>query len=93
MSCVNCGFCCRIAPCPYGEVTSPTNRACRFQVPDETRPGRWLCGKYDQIVGQPDADVVPAFGGGCCCSMFNADRRRIIESERLAATIGSTSGP
>jgi hypothetical protein len=92
MSCVNCGFCCRIAPCPYGEVTSPTDRACRFLVP-EGRPGRWLCGKYDQIVDQPDADVVPAFGGGCCSSMFNEDRRRIIESERLATVAHGEPGP
>lgn len=79
MSCVNCGFCCRIAPCPYGDVTSPTDRACRFLVPGP-KPGRWLCGKYNEIIlDQPNASMVPAFGAGCCCSMCNPDRNRILQ--------------
>ena len=82
--CVNCGFCCRVAPCPYGKATSDTDPACRFLVPG--KPGRWLCGKYDEIIDQPDADVVPAFDGGCSSSLGNTYRRRILENEKLAGS-------
>jgi len=80
--CVNCGFCCRVAPCPYGEATSDTDPACRFLVPG--KPGRWLCGKYKEIVGRHGTDVTPAFGGGCSSSLGNTYRRRILENEELA---------
>ncbi len=82
--CVNCGFCCRLAPCGWGEVTSPTDRACRFLIPG-TRPGRWLCGKYNEIVGQPTSEFSPAFGAGCC-SNLNSYRRKIIKEEHAHHT-------
>lgn len=74
--CVHCGWCCRNGPCPWGEVTSPTDRSCKFLVPG--KPGRWLCGKYDEIIGQPTAEISPAFGAGCCATLFNTDRERIL---------------
>lgn len=77
--CVGSGFCCKQAPCPYGEVTSPTDRACRFLVRIEgSGHPRYTCGKYDEIIGQPGWEMCPAFGGGCSSVMFNEDRRIII---------------
>ena len=35
--------------CGWGEVTSATDRGCRFLVPG--KPGRWLRGKHGQIMG------------------------------------------
>ena len=75
--CVHCGFCCRKAPCGWGEATG--DGSCRFLIPG--KPGRWLCGKFDEINGQPTADVSPAFGAGCCCG-FNSLRRAILEEAR-----------
>ncbi len=78
-ACVNCGYCCRHAPCGWGERTSDRDRSCRHLVTDPSRPGRWLCGIYDQIVGQPTSEVAPAFGAGCCASL-NSFRKAILEA-------------
>lgn len=77
--CVNCGYCCRQAPCDWGDRTSAADRTCRHLVADPSRPGRWLCGIYDQIIGQPTSEVAPAFGAGCCASL-NSFRRTILEA-------------
>ena len=76
--CVNCGYCRRTAPCGWGEMKSGKDKSCRFLIPDPSRPGRWLCGIYDKIVGQPTSEISPAFGAGCC-STLNSDRRKILE--------------
>jgi len=75
--CVNCGYCCRQAPCGWGKKTSEKDHTCCHLVADPARPGRWLCGIYERIVGQPTADVAPAFGAGCCANR-NTYRRAII---------------
>ena len=75
--CVNCGYCCRFAPCGWGEVTSKKDRTCKHLVPHPTKKGRWVCGIYDRIDGQPTSEVSPAFGAGCS-SALNSFRRAII---------------
>jgi len=75
--CVNCGWCCRKAPCGWGEVTSDKDRTCKHLAPHPTKKGRWLCGIYDRIIGQPTSEVNPAFGAGCCAAL-NSFRRAII---------------
>lgn len=42
-----------------------------------TRVPRYRCGRYEYIKDQPFADMVPAFGGGCC-STINEDRDLIV---------------
>lgn len=81
--CVGSGFCCKTAPCPFGEVTSPTNRACNKLVQIEA-PGhpRYICGIAQEIVQQPGWEVAPAFGAGCCMTLFNEDRRAILQENQ-----------
>ena len=79
-SCVGSGFCCRVAPCPYGEWNEDKS-ACKHLVEitsdDEENP-RFGCGIYDEIVKQPLWHLCPAFGQGCVSTLFNADRRAIL---------------
>jgi hypothetical protein len=77
--CVGSGMCCKKSPCPYGEADE--TGACRFLEvweDDELDVERYRCGRYDEIVGQPTADVAPAFGAGCCMTMFNERRREVL---------------
>ena len=75
--CVNCGYCCRFAPCGWGEITSEKDHSCRHLIADPARPGRWLCGIYEQIIGQPTSEIAPAFGAGCCQTL-NTFRKAIL---------------
>ena len=80
-SCVRSGFCCKQAPCSAGEVTSPTNRACRFlEVERELEPGvpLYRCGKHAEIVAKPGYKLLPMFGSGCSSDLFNEERDRIL---------------
>ena len=63
--CLNCGYCCKQAPCSYGEPGEGTN-ACKHLTPDNK------CGLYGQEQISQDP-VSPAFGSGCCSPM-NSDR-------------------
>jgi len=82
--CVGSGLCCKTGPCPYGEWDAQ-KRQCAFLETDYTGTTVqseeftiYRCGRYEFIKQQPGADVVPAFGAGCCMSLFNDNRRRII---------------
>jgi hypothetical protein len=78
--CVGSGFCCKLAPCPYGEK-DPKTGWCTHLVPwegDDLGVQRYRCGRYEYIKVQPFADMVPAFGGGCCSPLFNEERDRIV---------------
>lgn len=79
--CVGSGFCCQTAPCPFGQVTSPTNLACKFleEIKEPHINKRYTCGIADQIIGKPGAELCPAFGAGCCMPLFNPNRRAIIQ--------------
>ena len=77
--CVGSGMCCKKAPCPYGEADE--TGGCRFLEvwpDDDLDVERYRCGRYDAIVGQPTADIAPAFGAGCCMTLFNDRRREIL---------------
>jgi len=73
-------MCCKRAPCGYGESISATEHGCRFLEVKAVVQGVEIhqCGKYAEIVGQPGADFSPAFGAGCCQSLFNENRARIL---------------
>lgn len=77
--CVGCGFCCKKTPCGFGEADE--TGSCRHLVVwenDALDIERYRCGKHEKIEGQPTADLSPAFGAGCCMSMFNESRARIL---------------
>jgi hypothetical protein len=40
----------------------------------------YRCGRYDFIKKQPGNEWVPAFGAGCCMSLFNSNRSAIIKA-------------
>ena len=82
--CVGSGMCCKIAPCPYGEV-SPETGWCAHLIPwpdDDLDHPRYRCGRYEFIKDQPFAEMVPAFGGGCCGVIGNRDRVIILHKLR-----------
>lgn len=81
--CVGSGFCCKRAPCGYGEPDE--TGGCRFLVPwdnDDLEIPRYRCGKYEEIRQDPLSWISPAFGAGCCSSLFNEDRSRILVALR-----------
>ena len=85
--CVGCGFCCKRSPCPFGEADE--EGAYRFLVAwenDILDADRYRCGRYDEIVDQPTADLAPAFGAGCCMSLCNEDRQEILVRLRKEAS-------
>jgi hypothetical protein len=89
--CVRSGYCCKVRPCFYGEVKSPTDHSCKFlEVEREIAPGVpvYRCGKYEWIMANvPEAEwmIHPAFGGGCSSPLFNTDRNQIIRLIRNKA--------
>jgi hypothetical protein len=76
--CVNSGFCCKQAPCQFGEAISDDNPQCKYLEPLDDL--RFICGKFEEIDGKPGSEIDPAFGAGCCMPLFNEDRQRIIAS-------------
>jgi len=73
-ACIRSGYCCQTAPCLWGHA-EPGTTVCVHLTGDG--PGRYACGRYDEIMAaDPDQLVAPAFGAGCC-STLNPVRRRI----------------
>lgn len=73
--CVNSGYCCKVAPCPFGEWDNDKNQ-CKYLTGDNH------CGKFEEIVALPKErwESSPAFGAGCSSTLFNSERQRIIDS-------------
>jgi len=79
--CIRSGWCCKKAPCGFGEATSPTDNSCLHLIGDKA--GEYSCGKYDEIAaGMPNnaAHISPAFGAGCCATL-NDDRLALLAAE------------
>ncbi len=79
--CVNSGYCCMVAPCPFGEPTSDSDLRCKFLVPmslSKAGTSRYLCGKYEEIIDMPGSEIAPAFGAGCCSPIGNELRNKIL---------------
>ena len=66
--CIQCGYCCTVAPCPYGDWDKEKHQ-CRHLTKDN------CCARYNEVVKLPGAWMSPAFGAGCSSSLFN-DRRK-----------------
>ena len=61
LPCVRCGYCCRVAPCPFGRWDEQ-HGACAELT------GEGDCAAFAHIVALPVAAwwAAPAFGAGCC---------------------------
>ena len=80
-TCINSGYCCRVAPCPFG-----TWDAQRHQCTHLTEDNK--CGVYDEILARPQEEwqLAPAFGAGCC-SPLNPDRQRMLAEAHMKKQI------
>jgi len=65
--CVQCGYCCTVAPCAAGKPISTTNPRCLYLSAQNT------CGIYQSI----RHDTM--FGSGCSSRMFNDVRNRKLK--------------
>lgn len=68
VGCVQCGYCCTVAPCSFGVLGA--NGVCTYLTADN------LCGRYGELKDDPKAYHSPAFGAGCCSPLFNTRRQR-----------------
>lgn len=75
-ACVNCGECCVVSPCPWGEANE--QGGCKFVLFDENKQS--TCSIAADIVKCPTSKVSPAFGAGCCRSLYNESRENIIKN-------------
>lgn len=75
-SCVRSGVCCKTSACGFGEWDDKLSQ-CKFLEFDAN--GLANCGNYDEIIKDPSSVFSPAFGAGCCMSMFNRRRDEIIK--------------
>ena len=66
-SCVKSGYCCKKAPCVFGQVISDTDQSCKFLIGDAI--GEHSCGKYEEIHA-----IDPTYFGSGCSSSLNSDR-------------------
>lgn len=77
--CYRSGFCCKQAPCQFGEPMSEDDPSCvHLEVLERPEDGVVIhgCGIHDEIRGEPGEDLDPAFGAGCCSPLFNDQRNR-----------------
>ena len=82
--CVQCGYCCTVAPCGFGEWDAD-KKQCKYLTEDN------LCDKYDEIEADPSSDISPAFGAGCSSSLGNTRReQKIKESQELRGSNKTT---
>jgi len=77
--CIKSGFCCTTAPCAYGEIAE-SGKGCRY-LTDPNELGQKMCGKYEWIKANvPNWMYYPAFGAGCCMSLGNDMRKKVIDN-------------
>lgn len=80
--CVGSGLCCKAEPCGFGEWDS-INKRCKYLQDGNNDVTIYRCGRYEYIKQQPGNEFMPAFGAGCCMSMFNTDRQKIIQEIKV----------
>lgn len=78
--CVGSGLCCKKAPCNFGEW-SVEKRQCTYleEGLNDNNVTVYRCGRYEYIKQQAGNEIMPAFGAGCCMSLFNNNRIEIIK--------------
>lgn len=78
--CVGSGLCCKTGPCGFGKWNEDKHQCDYLEVAHtEASFEVYRCGRYEYIKDQPFADIMPAFGAGCCMSLFNTARNTIIK--------------
>tara|TARA_Y100000310_G_scaffold345691_1_gene468331 strand:- start:6217 stop:6525 length:309 start_codon:yes stop_codon:yes gene_type:complete len=82
-SCVGSGMCCKHSACGFGEWDKVKSQCKFLEVAKKVNDVEiYKCGKYSDIVGKAGSAISPAFGAGCCQSLFNGDRGRILRLAR-----------
>jgi len=74
VECVQCGFCCKVGICPYGEWDEAKHQ-CALLTEEN------FCKIYEDIKHDQTS---PAMGTGCSSSLCNTDRQKKIEEMRLS---------
>lgn len=74
-ACVRSGECCKTRPCGFGEW-DPIKSQCVYLAGN--KPGDYSCGLYGEIIKDPTHHISPAFGAGCCRTLFNDLRKQVI---------------
>jgi len=90
-ACARSGLCCKTSTCPYGEW-DPLAHKCNYLEIEEATDKFTIyeCAKYDYIKKQLGNEFSPAFGTGCCMSLFNEARQRNILLSGRAFVIDGT---
>lgn len=78
--CLRSGHCCKVRPCAYGTWDAQNKRCVHLLVVETLPNGAEVhgCGKYDEIVQDPQSRWNPAFGAGCSSTLFNDAREAIL---------------
>ncbi|MDD5649792.1 MAG: hypothetical protein PHF86_05130 [Candidatus Nanoarchaeia archaeon] len=71
LECVQCGFCCTLGPCPFGDW-NPITHQCNYLTVNNK------CSKYDEIKQNPFSNFSPAFDTGCSSTIGNIRRKNKI---------------
>ena len=75
--CVQCGFCCSLGPCGYGEWDKEKHQ-CKF-LGETNKEGQRACGKHKEILEFEKDNPFAMFGCGCSSSLFNNCREAVIQ--------------
>lgn len=80
-ACLRSGLCCKSAPCPFGFWDADRHQ-CIYLIVEKVEQGcpRYTCLQYNYIRSLPTeamADLSPAFGAGCCMTLYNEYRDAI----------------
>lgn len=75
-TCIHSGYCCRIAPCPFGTWDAARHQCVHLTVENE-------CAIFYKILERPEEEWkwAPAFGAGCC-SPLNPTRQAMLNETR-----------
>jgi hypothetical protein len=79
LSCVLSGYCCTVAPCPYGEADQ--NGGCIY-LAQPNDAGQRECQKYPEIVEAEKNASSPMMGSGCSSTLFNTMREAVLANKR-----------
>jgi len=89
--CVQCGYCCKVAPCKYGKAHnffSPHNghpKSCIYLTPDDPVLGTYKCTTWNNIKDIEKNSRFPMCGSGCSSTLFNDHRHRVLQKIREMA--------
>lgn len=77
--CVRCGECCKASACGFGFYSRELSQ-CHYLL-QESAVGdmpTYVCSLADHIMEDPTSEISPAFGAGCCRTIGNEARDRIV---------------